>query len=351
MARLFHWLTFFWFITAGCMSFAGSSNAGEPNPLAILGEHELTGLVEVGDRQIAIKLFDRDQNGVFDDPADRLFLDLDGDGRFHPLKERFAVSQTLRLRDLGETDHYELMLLQDPWRVRLIPIHGTGEVQALLSSPADVEFPDAELTEMTATLVSRSGLHREINQLDQPISLPVGQYRIESLGLEFRGDRRWSIAFSNFNKNLDYLIEVRPDTVTSFELLGKLTLSARVIASALAAGRLTIQPTLVSESGLTLIRSRIGQQTAAEDNQLIASLIHIGKDKQESAIDVKGTGFACGQFCPIELTSRQRMVPGMLVALQFDAGPLGGPMFVITTLRPPGQPAIEAGSELLDFSK
>lgn len=348
MARSFQWVNFGWWSIAGWMIFVGAANAGELNSLTLVGEHQLEGLVRVGERQITIKLVDRDQNGVFDDPSDRLFLDLDDDGHFHPLKERFAVSQTIRLRNLGKTDHYELSLLRDPWRVRLIPIHGNGEIRASLATPAAV-LPDTELMKMTATLVSRSGLHREITQLDQPISLPVGQYRIENLGLEFKGDRRWSIAFSNFNKDLDYQIKVRPDAITSVELLGKLTLSARVVAGSLATGRVTIQPSLVSETGLTLICSRVGAQTAAEDNQLMASLIRIGENKQEPAIDVKGAGFACGQFCPIELSSRQRVVAGMMVGLQFDAGPLGGPMFVITSLQPPRSSGTETATDLVDF--
>lgn len=324
----------------------GVASAGEVGELTLVAEDQLEGHILVDYQQIAIKLIDRDQNGDFNDSVDRLFLDLDGDGQFHPLKERFAVSQTLRLRGVGEADHYEFSLREDPWRVQLIPVHGSGLVRLLLSGKA----PDAELIKMTATLVSRSGLHRQITQLDEPIELPTGQYRVEELGLEFQSDRRWSIAFSNFNNDLDYDIEIHTSAVTAFELLGKLTLSARVVGGALGNGKLTIQPAVISETGLTLVCSRVGQQSAVEDNRLIASLLRVGNNDQESAMDVKGTGFACGQFCPIELSSRQRVTSGMMIALKFDAGPLGGPMFVVTTAKRPGQSLTESATDSLDFS-
>jgi hypothetical protein len=50
--------------------------------------------------------------------------------------------------------------------------------------------------------------------------LPVGNYRIENLTVEFQGDRHWSIVFRNLSKDLAYNIEIKADQVTTFDLGG-----------------------------------------------------------------------------------------------------------------------------------
>ncbi len=336
-----------YFQLLGLAISAGVLAAAEPFRLQQVGTDRLEGTVRLDDQEVAIQIVDRDGNGVFDDPEDRLFLDLDQDGRFHPLRERFAVSPTLRLRGHSGTDRYAFSLLSDPWRVELVPIHGAGAVRAKLSVPAPHgSSSSGEWITVSATLVSRSGLHRVLDRLDEPVEMPVGEYSIESLSLEYQGDRRWSIAFSNLQKERNYTIEVQADTVSPVELLGDLTLSARIIGAAPASGKLSIQPTLVSDTGLTLTHSRVGEQSAAADNLLVASLVQVGAkqtDSGESAasLDLKSTGFACGQFCPVNLSTRQRIVPGMLISLSFDAGPLGGPMYVIVTPQLHGRAAAE----------
>lgn len=341
----------------GLMISGGMLRGSEPQRLQPDGADRLAGLVHLDDREIALQLVDRDGNGVFDDPEDRLFLDLDSDGQFHPLRERFAVSPTLRLRGHGGTDRYAFSLHSDPWRVALVPIHGTGTVRVHLSTPGSGEAsPSGQWVKVSATLASRSGLHRQLDRLDEAVEVPVGEYCVEELQLEYQGDRHWAITFRNLQKNRDYPIQVQADTESAVELLGDLTLSARIIGAAPASGKLSIQPSLMSGTGLTLTRSRVGEQSAAADNLLIASLLAIGakprpSDESPAPLDLKSSGFACGQFCPINLSSRQPIVPGMLISLSFDAGPLGGPMHAVVTPQLPGLAATAELADTFDSSR
>jgi len=329
--------------------------AGEP--FLQTEPNELTGNVQIGNRLFAAKLVDRDQNGAFSDSGDRLFLDLDSNGKFHSLRERFAVSTTLRIRGIGETEQYTLEIDSDPWRIEINPVLGSGAIMPTLKLLSS----DASLLEIAATIVSQTGSHSRIDAIGIEKSLPVGKYRLENVRVEVQDDRRWSIAFEQFNESAPFSIEVRADELTETDLIGKLTLSASILGGGMGAGNLTVNPSLKTQTGLTIVKSSVGKLHATQDNQLTASLVQFSKqpssdsldaktpDNLKDAVDRKGTGFACGSFCPINLSARGRLLPGMMVALQFDAGPLGGPMLELTSVKLPSSDVDDSAQDLLDF--
>jgi len=342
-------------ITVLITLLSGTAIAGDPFVQTI--PHELTGNVQIGEHLFAAKLVDRDQNGVFSDSCDRLFLDLDADGRFHPLRERFAVAATLRIRGAGDTEQFTLAIQTDPWRVEIQPVVGTGAIKPTL----DLLTSGATLIEVAATIVSQSGVHSQIDAINIEETLPVGRYRLETVRIEVQDDRRWSIVFQQFNKSAPFTIEVNADEMTEFDLIGKLALSASMTGAGKGTGNLRVVPTLKTETGLTIVKSSVGKLHATLDNQLTAWLIRFDKKASfnsvdangpvglEAPIDVKGTGFACGSFCPINLSAHGPLLPGMMVALQFDAGPLGGPMLQLTSVALPGSDSIDSAEDLLDF--
>jgi len=61
--------------------------------LAIATRGHIEGTLQVAGKKMHYRRFDGDANGLFNDPADQLWLDLDGDGRFAPASERFSCGR------------------------------------------------------------------------------------------------------------------------------------------------------------------------------------------------------------------------------------------------------------------
>ncbi|MCO8121998.1 hypothetical protein NHH03_09640 [Stieleria sp. TO1_6] len=325
---------------------AGIALCDEPFAKLVADDSDrLTGQVTIEGRELAMQLVDRDQDGDYRGSADRLMIDLDGDGRFHPLRELYAAHRPLRLRGFDAAEHYELLLLENPWRARLIPIQGMGAVKAQLQVLRD----DAVISKLEATLVSQSGIHRIIESLNEPIEIPVGSYRLEDVLVEAGDGRYWSIGFSNFDSRLAYSIEVTADQITPCELLGPLKLDAKFSGGAYLKGKLTVQPRFVSETGLTLVRCRVGQREPSDESRLTASLVDLANS--EEVIDRRNSGFACGSLCPVAFEAHQAIDPQMNVALRFDIGPLGGVIRHVAPVRLPGYERMGNADDLLELTK
>lgn len=315
------------------LPIAASAESG--HALKLADQHTLSGSIPCGeDLQVAVEIVDRDLNGRFDDGVDRLFIDIDADGHFHPLRERFAASGVLRIRGLGktgQTDRYQFHFNDsDRSQTKLVPIFGEGTLIASVT----LDDPNAKLTKITATLVSQAGIHCRIDAADTATTLPTGRYRIDDLQLEITSEQNWLIALKNFGNRNPFWIDVKDGETTAIDLLGKLSLSASVKKNSTSGDRLMIQPTLKSETGLTLIKSLVGHQRPDTENKLTAFWVRkspktvtamLGRtDDASQVLDMGGSGFACGQFCPIGLETNDAIGPNTRIMLEFDSGPLAG---------------------------
>ena len=289
--------------------------AANPGDLTRIGD-TLRGTLAVGDRVVDATILDKNKNGAFTDKVDRLHLDLDGNGEIHPLRERFPASGTLRLRNFGSADRFEITLRQKPWRVRLIPIEGQGTIRPTLLLGDE----STEVTRFEATLVSRAGLHRQVTEIGTKLKIPAGKYRLEKVTLDARKDRRWTWTFENLHRNRAFSIDVRPDQEVEVELLGSLRLRCSQVGGGVS-GALTLHPSVESKTGLILTKSCSGEQAATSENRLTAAL----KDRDQArTIDLQDSGFACGQLCPVNFKSSAPIRPGMWIVLRLENGPIGG---------------------------
>ncbi|QEF99380.1 hypothetical protein Mal15_34440 [Stieleria maiorica] len=313
---------------------AAAAGGSEPFlPLRPEGNAELRGRVSIEGDEFALQLVDRDGDGDYLGNADRLSIDLDRDGRFHPLRERYASGRPLRLREVDAADRYEIRLLENPWRIRLIPIRGMGAIRVRL----DQLQPNAVISKLNATFVSKSGIHREIQSVDEAVVIPAGSYRLQSVFIEANDGRHWSIEFKNFNAKLAYSINVAKDQTTSCALLGALHLDAQIAARDYLGGKLLVLPQFISETGLTLVRCEVGDLEPSDESRLAASLVNTsGSDK---VIDRRSSGFACGSLCPLVFKTDGLIEPQMQIRLMFDIGPLGGVIrHQVAVKRPAYQP-------------
>ncbi|WP_182871331.1 hypothetical protein [Stieleria mannarensis] len=310
--------------------------AGGSEPFIFLqpeGNDRLRGRVLIDGDEFALQLVDRDGDGDYLGNADRLSIDLDRDGHFHPLSERHASGRPLRLRDVGTADRYEIRLLENPWRLRLIPIRGMGTLRVDL----DHLRSGAVISKLNATLVSRSGIHREIQLVDEAVGIPVGSYRLERVFVEASDGRYWSIEFKNLDTKLPYTISVAKGKTTSCELLGALRLEARIAARDYLGGKLTVLPQCISETGLTLVRCEVGDLKPSDESRLAATLVNTSGSGE--VIDRRSSGFACGSLCPLVFNTNGLIEPQMQIRLMIDIGPLGGVIrHQVAVKRPAYQP-------------
>jgi hypothetical protein len=154
----------------------------------------LEGQVRVGSRAVAARRQDGDGNGLFADPQDRLWLDLDGDGRWDPLDEQFLFAPMLALAG----GRYAMRSDALGRRLALEKVEGTGTVRLSLRPSA----PAARVEELTVTLAGRDGSVFTLRGHDAEAVLPVGDYRLSVLTCTLtdpHGGPSWSFTFSDGN--------------------------------------------------------------------------------------------------------------------------------------------------------
>ena len=107
----------------------------------------LEGFVTLAGRRHAARRTDGDGNGRFTDPQDRLWIDLDDNGRWDPVDEQFLYSSVLAVaggRFAVRSDEYGR-------RLSLDVLEGTGRVSLAFARTA------ATVLDLNATLVGRDG--------------------------------------------------------------------------------------------------------------------------------------------------------------------------------------------------
>jgi hypothetical protein len=210
----------------------------------------------------AARYEDRDANGSWFDPDDRLFIDLDGDGKIDSITERLAGSGLRQLGGLlyavgGDRTGRSLTLTEIRQRGRVLP-------QLTLKSPT------AQITRLSATLVSQQGIRVDLTEADlgQAVEVPIGQWQVSWVEVELaEAQQRYLFRFAAASRG-QFANAVTADQETTMELLGDLRLDARVSVNRGAMTTLSIAPGLYSESGLYLLLSRIGRERPEAENRL-----------------------------------------------------------------------------------
>jgi hypothetical protein len=155
----------------------------------------VTGSLVLGGESYPAMLTDGDADGCFDGAAsDRLWIDLNRDGKFDPLTEQFPLGRPVAVGPTGYLVRPDALGRRVAARERSTD---TGTVTAKVT-----RLPGAKVVGMTAQFVSEFGELVSVTAADKPQTVPVGRYRVESLGLKledadgrvweyrFTGDRR-----------------------------------------------------------------------------------------------------------------------------------------------------------------
>ena len=120
---------------------------------------------------LAARRVDGDGNGLVADAQDRLWIDLNGDGRFDPSAEQFLFATVLNL----DGSRYVVRSDELGTRLAIEPLIGVGTLR--LAWKGNGRREPAEAVEMHATALGRDGSVFGLSGTE-PATVPVGEYRL-----------------------------------------------------------------------------------------------------------------------------------------------------------------------------
>jgi hypothetical protein len=199
----------------------------------------LEGTVTIGDdptgttgtraqtRRLAARRVDGDGNGLVTDAQDRLWIDLNADGRFDPAAEQFLFATVLNLEGL----RYVVRSDELGSRLAIEPLVGVGTLRlARQGDPgASATSTGGGSVELHATALGRDGSVYGLSNSD-PATVPVGEYRLGTVTIAFddpQGGQRWSFIFSDngakgdprwYKVEKDGAVTIDPIGTPSFDL-------------------------------------------------------------------------------------------------------------------------------------
>ncbi len=253
--------------------------------LSLAAAGYLDGTVAIDGRAHAARRVDGDANGSVADPADRLWLDLDDDGRWDPAAEQFLFGPILTLGDR------RYAVRSDPLgrKLTISLLEGTGSIRLEIPGPAG---PRA--AEINAMLVGDDGSAYSVSSTT-PAVLPVGSYRLGTVtvGLDDpAAGPRWSFTFSDaYRKGEPTWYRVEKGSNLAVDPVGHLEFSTGLgdpIAAA-PGGEINLQPKLYTGDGLLIVT--VGRGAAGSSTEGPTAAITLGSNAG-GRVDGARSGFA-----------------------------------------------------------
>ena len=227
--------------------------------LSIATTGYLQGHVELGGRTIVARRVDGDGNGFFADHRDRLWLDLDGDGKWDPFSEQFPLLPVMKFQD----DRYALR--SDAIGSRLSLEEITGTVRLALPTLG----PGTRVADLEVTLMGDDGSAYALRGLEERVQVPIGKYAITglSLSLQRTGDSLpWNFVFSRLDHPADeHWHVVLRDAELAVDPIGavRFTLEFPNGEEKFPAGKaISVVPRLYTHEGLLINSCSIGNSDA-----------------------------------------------------------------------------------------
>lgn len=217
------------------------------------------GRLGLGDRDYAALLTDGNGDGCFNSAgADRLWIDLDGDGRFDALTEQFLLGPPLSVGG-------RLYLVRPDALGTAVEVRERPAAQGTfrLTLPAGVA---AGVDQFTAQLVSDWGELVKVSVADRPAALPVGRYHVEELRMTMPDGqgRSWTYRFAGSPRCAVTIAAGRESTLAILDGLA-LGISAAVPAAGVRPGdEIGVTPTVKTPAGLDLVDCRMADRFDAD---------------------------------------------------------------------------------------
>ena len=213
----------------------------------------MQGHVSLHGKPYVTLLIDGNANGCFDSVGqDRVWIDLNQDGRFDPLTEQFPLGRPLTLN--GET----YVVRSDAAAAAVVAnlrTAGQGKLRLKLAKKP------AAAAKVSAELVSDLGELVCIDKLDAAIPIPYGEYRLSSLKLEVPDakEQTWTYYFFS-DRTKRYNVATGKETTLA--LLEQIAMDVSVgmdKGKVLPGQTIDIRPKLTADRSLYLSSCMIGK--------------------------------------------------------------------------------------------
>jgi hypothetical protein len=285
------------------------STLGEGLRYAVRGFAE--GTLALGRSRHRALVVDGNADGCFDTVGqDRVWIDLDGDGRFDALTEQFPLGKPIvkdgevyvvRSDPLAAAVYATLRsAAQGRLRLTLAPpgCRGSASTGAPRGYPVASGTPRTSGTpraaKASAELISDLGELVAIDKLDQPVAVPAGEYRVSGLELEIAdpAGQAWTYSFRE-EKARYYAVQTGKETAVT--MLGKLAMTATTDCGSSAdkpkpGETVVVSPRLVADESLYLSRCAIGNDSGPRSTEAAAEVLLVSPNGK--TIDRGITGFS-----------------------------------------------------------
>jgi hypothetical protein len=251
----------------------------------------LEGEVEIDGKRYAARRVDADGNGFLTDSGDRIWIDLDGDGRWSPFDEQFLFAPILHLN--GE--RYALHSDRLGTSLSIEKIEGVGHVRFRLTDANGQARKDVQA--LHAVLVGKDGSAVGVDGHDVAVEAPVGEYRIGVVTVTLADKQKgepWSFVFSQSGHERDPVwravardADLVVDPIGALDFKPELEFDAGDVR---AGDKLIAQPRLHTVDGLLINTCYRGTNTARWGSSPNARLLLLGRDRV--VLGEADTGFA-----------------------------------------------------------
>jgi hypothetical protein len=225
-----------------------------------------TGKVTIGGKVVLAALTDGDADGCFDGAGkDRIWLDLDGDGKFDPLTEQFPLGTAIT------ADGTALLVQPRPDGLGVQVRERPKENGALRVQVPQVA--KAEVVELTAHYISEFGELIVVKETDKSQSLPAGKYRVDSVQLALADidGKVWRYSF--YSSSREYGIKVEKGKETVHQLLSDPKVEVSFDAKGgVRAGEVVMVQADILAGGLYLSRCEVTSKNLSYEREVFAEI-------------------------------------------------------------------------------
>jgi hypothetical protein len=178
----------------------------------------VAGNVPIDGKRIAVRLVDGDANGLFADGADRVWLDLDGNGKWDPITEQFPRLPVLTLG----SKRYSVRGNSIGNKLAVDPLTAEGRIRVRLGALGK----DVAVVRADVMLVGEDGIAIALTSLDTPVVVPAGKYALGAVSLSVQNaDAAVPTCFTFSRTGLDDTVrwhELKKDAELVLDPIGKL---------------------------------------------------------------------------------------------------------------------------------
>jgi hypothetical protein len=217
----------------------------------------MAGHVQLDDKRIAARRVDGNGNGFFADQADRLWLDLNGDGSWDPITEQFPLVPILALGDRRYSVRGDAL----GTRLALEPLNAEGRIR-LQAGHLD---KDVTVVHLHAMLVSEDGSAIDFAG-KEAVVVPAGKYAFGavSIAVSHAGATR-PLTFVFSRTGLDDTVrwhELKKDQELVLDPIGKLRFELDIEPAGTTVkpgAMLRVQPQMFTGDGLLINSCAFGE--------------------------------------------------------------------------------------------